>query len=102
MWAFVSIEGTEPTSNDAERVLRHAVLWRKSSGGTDSEPGSRFVERMLSVVATCRQQNRNVLQLLTACCRARLEGSASPSLLPTEGELDAAQLASRPSERAVF
>lgn len=49
-----------PTDNDAERVLRHAVLWRKSSGGTDSEAGSRFVERMLRVVETARQQNRNV------------------------------------------
>ena len=84
MWAFVSIEGTEPTSNDAERVLRHAVLWRKSGGG------SRFVERMLSVVATCRQQNRNVLELLTACCMARLDRSAPPSLLSAESELAAA------------
>ena len=83
LWTFVWIAGIEPTNNDAERVLRHAVLWRKSSGGTDSEAGSRFVERMLSVVATARQQNRNVLELLTACCTARLAGSAVPSLLPT-------------------
>ena len=62
--------------------MRHAVLWHKSSGGTDSEAGSRFVERMLSVVATARQQHRNVLELLTACCTARLDGSAAPSLLP--------------------
>ena len=73
-------------NNDAERVLRHAVLWRKSSGSTDSEAGSRFVERMLSVVATCRQQNRNVLELLTACCHARIDGSAAPALLPAQAE----------------
>ena len=90
LWTFVWVEGIEPTNNDAERVLRHAVLWRKSSGGTDSEAGSRFVERMLSVVATCRQQNRNVLELLTACCAARLGGSAAPSLLPAQAELAAA------------
>ncbi len=83
LWTFVWIAGIEPTNNDAERALRHAVLWRKSSGGTDSEAGSRFVERMLSVVATARQQNRNVLELLTACCTARLAGSTAPSLLPT-------------------
>ena len=41
--AFVGIEAIEPTNNDAERVLRHAVLWRKSSGGTDSEAGSRLI-----------------------------------------------------------
>ena len=62
----------------------------KSSGGTDSEAGSRFVERMLSVVATCRQQNRNVLELLTACCEARLDGSDVLSLLPAEAEVVAA------------
>ena len=66
LWTFVWVAGIEPTNNNAERVLRHAVLWRKSSGGTDSELGSRFVERMLSVVATCRQQHRNVLEVLTA------------------------------------
>ena len=33
------------------------------------------------------RQNRNVLELLTACCRARLDGSTSPSLLPREAEL---------------
>ena len=82
MWTFVWVEGIEPTNNGAERVLRHAVLWRKSSGGTDSEAGSRFVERMLSVVATCRQQNRNVLDFLIACCGAPREGSTPPSLLP--------------------
>jgi transposase len=65
-------------------------LWRKSSGGTDSEAGSRFVEQMLSVVATCRQQNRNVLELLTACCTARFDGSAAPSLLPAAADLVAA------------
>ena len=40
--------------------------------------------------ATAGQQNRNVLELLTACCRARLEGSAAPSLLPAAAELAAA------------
>ena len=82
LWSFVRVEGVEPTNNDAEQTLRHAVLWRKTSGGTDSEGGSRFVERVLSVVATCRRQGRNVLEFLTACCRAQLNGEAPPSLLP--------------------
>ena len=58
LWTFTRVEGVEPTNNAAERALRHAVIWRRISGGTDSEAGSRFVERMLSVVATCRQQKR--------------------------------------------
>jgi transposase len=63
--------------------LRHAVIWRRTSGGTDSEAGSRFVERMLSVMATCRQQRRSVLEYLTRCHRARLLGMGAPSLLGT-------------------
>lgn len=87
---FVSIEGIEPTNNDAQRVLRHDVLRRKSSGGTDSEAGSRFVGRMLSVVVTCGKQNRNFLELLTACYRARLDDCVASSLLLAEAQLAAA------------
>jgi transposase len=81
LWTFTRVEGVEPTNNAAERALRHAVIWRRISGGTDSEVGSRFVERMLSVVATCRQRGRNVPRFLTACLRARLDGAPLPSLL---------------------
>ena len=82
LWTFLRIRGIEPTNNAAERTLRHAVLWRKSSGGTASEWGSRFVERVLSVAATCRQQGRNVLEFLTGCFRARLDGRPALSLIP--------------------
>ena len=64
--------------------MRHAVIWRRISGGTASPGGSRFVERMLSVVATCRQQGRNVLEYLIACHEAHLLGLPAPSLLPKE------------------
>jgi transposase len=82
LWRFVDTEGVEPTNNAAERILRRAVLWRKGSFGTDSPKGSRFVERILTVVTTLRLQNRNVLDYITAACQAHLLGAASPSLLP--------------------
>jgi transposase len=82
LWTFTRVEGVEPTNNAAERALRHAVIWRRISGGTDSEAGSRFVERMLSVVATCRQQGRDVLSYLAECHLARLGGRPAPSLIP--------------------
>jgi len=82
LWTFVRTEGIEPTNNAAERALRHAVQWRKTSYGTDSEAGSRFVENILSVVETCRQQSCNVLEYLTRCCTAHLMGVSPPSLLP--------------------
>lgn len=90
LWTFVRVEGVEPTNNDAERALRHGVIYRKLSGGTDSEAGSRFVERMLSVVATCRQQEINVLEYLTRCYQASLECQPVPSLLPAVKNTQAA------------
>ncbi len=82
LWTFVRCEGVEPTNNAAERALRHGVLWRKGSFGTDSPDGSRFVERLMTVRATLRQQRRNVLEYLTAACEAHLHGHQPPSLLP--------------------
>jgi len=82
LWTFARVEGIEPTNNASERALRHAVIWRRISGGTDSADGSRFVERMLTVVATCRQQRRNVLDYLSSCFEAQLRGQKVPSLVP--------------------
>jgi transposase len=67
----------------SERALRPAVLWRKGSFGSDSAAGSRFAERLLTVVATCRQQGRSPLDFLVAAGQATLEGSPPLSLLPT-------------------
>jgi transposase len=82
MWTFVRVEGIEPTNNAAERALRHAVQWRKTSYGTESAAGSHFVENLLTVVATCRQQERPVLDYLTQCCQALYTDTQPPSLLP--------------------
>jgi transposase len=43
--------------------------------------GSRFAERLLTVVASCRQQGRPVLDCLAATVEAALRGSSPPSLL---------------------
>lgn len=87
LWTFVRREGVEPTNNQAERAVRHGVLWRKSSGGTDSERGSRFVERVLSIVATCRQQSRNVLEFLVECHESARKGKRPPSIIPSTDRL---------------
>jgi transposase len=82
LWTFAQIEGVEPTNNSAERALRPAVLWRKGSFGTHSAAGSRFVERMLTVTATCRRHDRPLLDLLVAAITAHRCGAPPPSLLP--------------------
>lgn len=82
LWTFVAFDGVEPTNNAAERAIRPAVLWRRSSFGTDSDTGGRFVERVLTVTATCRQQRRNVLEFLRQTIVAHLTQRPLPSLLP--------------------
>jgi transposase len=82
LWTFVHVEGVEPTNNLGERQVRPAVLWRNRSFGTQSQAGSRFAERIMTVVATCKQQQRNVLDYLTQACDASNRGQQAPSLLP--------------------
>jgi transposase len=85
LWTFVQVAGVEPTNNTAERAIRPGVQWRKGSFGTQSKDGSRFVESMMTVVATLKQQQRNVLDYLAAAHEAALCGKLAPSLLP-EGD----------------
>ena len=73
----------EPTNHAGERAILSPVQYRKLSYGTDSEGGSRFVERVLTVVASCRQQGRDVLEFLTEAIQAARAGAAPPSLIPT-------------------
>jgi transposase len=82
LWTFLEIEGVEPTNNASERALRHAVIWRKLSFGTQSAHGSRFVATILTVVETCRQQSRNVFDYLTSAMQAHFAHESAPSLLP--------------------
>jgi transposase len=88
LWTFVRHEGVEPTNNAAERAIRPGVLWRTGSCGTQSAGGSRFVEAMMTVVATLKQQHRNVLAYLTDTWKKALRGEPAPSWLPSLGELD--------------
>lgn len=82
MWTFTHVQGLEPTNNTAERAIRPAVLYRRCSLGTQSARGSQFVARLLTVITTCRQQQRDVLDFLTAAILAHRRGLPGPSLLP--------------------
>jgi transposase len=81
LWTFLDVEGVQPTNNASERALRHAVIWRKLSFGTQSSSGSRFVETILTVVETCRQQQRPVFDYLVNALQARFAHQPAPSLL---------------------
>lgn len=81
LWTFTRYEGVEPTNNAVERTLRHGVIWRKLCYGTASEPGSRFVERILTVVATAHQRQRDLLDFLYTALSAHRHGTSIPALL---------------------
>lgn len=81
LWTFLDHADVEPTNNAAERALRHAVIWRKLSFGTQSAAGSRFVETLLTVIETCRQQQRDVLTFITTAIASHSTGQSTPSLL---------------------
>jgi hypothetical protein len=81
LWTFLE-HPVEPTNNASERALRHAVIWRKLSFGAQSQGGSRFVETMLTVIETCRQQSRDVFAYITDVVQAHFAYQPTPSLLP--------------------
>lgn len=83
LFSFARLDGVEPTNNCAERALRHGVILRKTSFGTHSAGGSRFLERMLTVTETLRQQHRDVLEFLVDAVHAHFTQARSPSLLPS-------------------
>jgi len=82
LWTFVHTLGVEPTNNAAERALRPAVIWRYTSFGAQSQSGSEFVARLLTVNTSLKAQGRSVLEFLTHSCQAARLGLPAPSLLP--------------------
>jgi transposase len=81
LWTFARVAGVEPTNNGAERALRPAVLWRKGCFGAQSAEGNQFVARLLTVIATCRQQDRHLLTFLTDAISTHWAGQPAPVLV---------------------
>ena len=81
LWTFIDNEDITPTNNAAEQSLRHAVIWRKLSFGTQSKSGSQFVERLLTVIETNRRQSRDAFAWLVTAVQAHYNGQPTPSLL---------------------
>jgi transposase len=67
-----------PLNNRAERAIRPAVLWRKTSSGTQTTDGDRFVGRILSIRESCRCQNRPLHPYLIDVHNARLTEAPIP------------------------
>jgi transposase len=93
LWTFVLEEGIEPTNNLAERTIRPLVIWRKKSFGTQSENGSRYLERIMTVASSCRLHGRNVLDFVEQSVQAYFNQQKSPSLLPSASLTRAIEIA---------
>jgi hypothetical protein len=78
---FTQEPGLEPTNNAAERALRHVVIDRKVTQGTRSPRGRTWCQRIWTTIATCRQQNRDLLAFLEQSLLAHLGNTPPPSLL---------------------
>jgi len=60
MWKFLSDPINIPlTNNHAERQIRHYVTYRKNSYFSQSDRGDRFLERIISLYLTWKQQSQN-------------------------------------------
>jgi transposase len=81
LFSFLDEEGVEPTNNAAERALRTAVQWRKTSFGNRSDAGAIATARLLTVAQSCAQQNRSTLHFLTEAVRLKRLNRKVPSLI---------------------
>ena len=82
LWTFLADPEVEPTNNAGERSLRHGVIWRKLSFGTQSERGDRFVETLLTIIETCQKQGKSVLGFVTQALRQTNTSIRNLSRLP--------------------
>lgn len=80
LFTYAFVAGVPTTNNHAEQELRGFVMWRKQTGGTRSERGDRYAERVMTVVHTLRKQGRHVLSFLELACANALRGEAIPAL----------------------
>jgi hypothetical protein len=76
---FLYVAELDATNNLAERKLRPAVVARKTSGCNRTDAGAEAHAILSSLLVTCRQQKRPILDYLIALQRATDE---PPSILP--------------------
>jgi hypothetical protein len=63
-------DGLDPTNNQAERMLRPAVITRKTNGCNRTERGALAHAILASILVTCRQQGISLVDALVKIQRA--------------------------------
>ena len=67
---FLYVDEVDATNNIAERRIRPAVIVRKISAGNRSDAGSDTHAVLTSIVQTCRQHDRDFLDVATELLRS--------------------------------
>ena len=75
---FLYVDDLQPTNNLAERMLRPAVITRKTNGCNRTKDGAAAHSILSSVLVTCHQQSIPVLDYLV---QLQQFGSTPPSLV---------------------
>jgi len=75
---FLYIDELDATNNQAERMLRPAVITRKTGGCNRTEQGADTHAILSSILVTCRQQSIPIIDFLVELQRA----DVPPSLVP--------------------
>jgi len=70
LFRFLYTDGLNPTNNQAERMLRPAVITRKTTGCNRTERGALTHSILASILVTCRQQGLPILEALVKIQRA--------------------------------
>lgn len=78
---FLTEPGIEPTNNGTEREIRHTVIDRRITQGTRGQAGMRWCERIWTIIATCKKQNRNVFEFIHQSLLAHWTNNSCPELL---------------------
>ena len=68
------------TNNEAERALRHWVIWRRISYGTRTPVGSRTMALLASIIDTCRRRGVSPWPYLAQVIAAGRQGRPAPQL----------------------
>ena len=82
---FLYVDGLDATNNQAERMLRPAVITRKTGGCNRTAAGAETHSILASVLTTCRQQGFSILDSLVKIQRnvSSTLKSLAPPLLDT-------------------
>ncbi len=82
LFRFLYADNLDATNNQAERMLRPAVITRKTNGCNRTARGARAHSILASVLVTCRQQGVSLLDALVKLQRATHINLGMLGLLP--------------------